>query len=183
MDKLKKIYKRFFFGEKNKLNLYILIAGIIVAIIFVSEFVEKKPDKKKKVTHSHEEVVYDDLEERLSGILSEIDGAGRVKVMITYEETSEKIPLSDKTNKSLTTEENNSGSLGRKQIQTDTSDKTVILSEGGGTNDVFVSKEIYPKVRGVIISCSGAPGDGVKAEIVNAVSCVLGVAIHKIAVF
>lgn len=73
MKDLKKLLK----NRNNRLMLVILIIGII--IIILSAGFEDNSDKSQAVDS------YGREEERLSGILSEINGAGRVLVMISYE--------------------------------------------------------------------------------------------------
>lgn len=72
MAEIKKLLK----NRNNRLMLVIFIIGIGI-ILFSSAF-----DGAERKTESG----YGE-EERLSGILSEIDGAGEVSVMISYEET------------------------------------------------------------------------------------------------
>ncbi len=74
MVELKKLLK----NRNNRLMLVILIIGAV--IIILSAGFDGNPDKGQ-VTDS-----YAREEERLSKILSEINGAGRVLVMISYED-------------------------------------------------------------------------------------------------
>ncbi len=74
MSDLKKLLK----NRNNRLMLVILIIGIIILIL--SAGFEDNSDKGQADDSPIRE------EERLSGILSEINGAGSVSVMIAYEE-------------------------------------------------------------------------------------------------
>ena len=73
MSELKKALK----NRNNRLMLVILIIGIV--IIIFSSLSDNKPDTPGQDKYIGEE-------EQLSEILSEINGAGRVSVMISYED-------------------------------------------------------------------------------------------------
>lgn len=75
MSEIKKLLK----NRNNRSMLVILIIGITI-ILFSSMFADKENDKED--TH---QLIGE--EERLSEILSQIRGAGRVSVMITYKST------------------------------------------------------------------------------------------------
>lgn len=73
---LKKLLK----NRNNRVMLVILIIGIVI-IMFSNLFTDKESEASRTPKGNEGE------EERLSEILSEIDGAGRVSVMISYEQT------------------------------------------------------------------------------------------------
>lgn len=75
---IKKLLK----NRNNRMMLVILIIGIVI-IMFSSLF----ESKSNKASQSAEDYVGE--EERLSAILSEINGAGSVSVMISYESSEE----------------------------------------------------------------------------------------------
>ena len=129
--------------------LVILIIGIVIIAISGSIPSEKKTEElPAAVTDVQGE------EERLSEILSQIDGAGRVSVMISYAGTAEKELAGE--------------SEGRAYIS-------------GG--DVVVKKETYPAVRGVIVIADGAGNSQVKQKIMEAVTAVTGAAANHVCVY
>ena len=79
MSELKKLMK----NRNNLLMLVIFIIGIV--IIILSSGIEKNKDKISQATNN-----YIGEEERLSEILSQINGAGTVSVMISYEDCNDK---------------------------------------------------------------------------------------------
>ena len=84
--------------EKNKKLVYvILIIGVI--LLSLPSFLPQK-----EAEPSRETVVNERLEERLSDIISEISGVGKVKVMITYKSTSEKRVAKDKNTRNSANE-------------------------------------------------------------------------------
>lgn len=140
-DIIKKLKKR-----NNIAMLIILIIG--AAIIAFSSGSGGKTEVSEYTANSGEE-------ERLEEILSEIEGAGQVSVMISYESTMEKDIAYDGNN-----------------------DRAV--TSGG---DVMVKREIYPKVKGVIVISDGADIPSVKQAIKEAVTAVTGAGANRVCVF
>lgn len=79
MSELKKLMK----NRNNRLMLVIFIIGII--IIILSSGIDTGGDKASQATNNNI-----GEEERLSEILSQINGAGSVSVMISYEDCNSK---------------------------------------------------------------------------------------------
>ena len=118
----------------------------------------------------------------LEEILSNINGVGKVKAMITYSETSKTIPVYNEESSEQNTEETDSEGGTRKITQTDTK-KEVIYEENGNEKTLITQSVISPTVEGAIITAEGAGDVTVKANIIQAVSAVTGLSTHKIQVF
>lgn len=146
---------KFLKNKNNRLLLVILIIGVV--IMAVSGGVkEAKPsvdtDTKKE-------------EAELSRILSKVDGAGKVDVMITYYGTSEKdIAYETKTN----------SSDGTKSSE----DKKAVMSGG----EPMVVRETYPRVKGVVITAQGAGNEKVKQRLTEAVIAALDIPEYRICI-
>lgn len=125
-------------------------------------------DNKEKVTVSNAQTVKtEDEGERLADILSQIDGAGEVSVMITYYSSAEKdIAYETKT-------------ASREDKSEESEDKKAVMADG----EPMVVKEVYPKVKGVIVTADGAGNAAVKAAISEAVAASLDVPAHRICIF
>ena len=109
------------------------------------------------------------LETRLEGILSEIRGAGRVNVMITYDNTSQIVCAEERESSE---DETGSNVLSR----------PAKISGSGGENPIILT-ELKPKIRGVIVIAEGAVDFSVKNKLVLAVSTVLGIDQNRVEVF
>lgn len=106
-------------------------------------------------------------EKRLAGILSEIEGAGRVSVMITYYSSAEKnIAYETKT-------------ASREDKSEESEDKRAVMTDG----EPMVVKEVYPKVKGVIVTAEGAGSAAVRSAISEAVAASLDVPAHRICIY
>ncbi len=162
---------------KNKKSMEIIIAVIIIAIIaviFISTLAPPKTEETISGTQSVEQ-----LETKLEGILSEIAGAGNVRVMITYETDKEMVPAMD-TQKQYTTNENLEGGA-VSQSETESSRPVTIQQQSGA--DPVVITEIQPVVRGAVIVAEGAGDPKVKMDLLLAAQTVLNISPSQVDVF
>lgn len=122
------------------------------------------------------------LASNLEDILSNINGVGNVKVMITYAETSTTIPVYNEESTEENTEETDSEGGTRTVTQTDVR-KEVIYEEQDGNKSLITQKITSPEIEGAIITAQGADNAEIKTSIIQAVEAVTGLPTHKIQVF
>ncbi|NSW91350.1 MAG: stage III sporulation protein AG [Firmicutes bacterium] len=123
------------------------------------------------------------MEEKLESILSQIAGAGKVSVMITYVSGSEKVPAYDtRRSENDTHEEDNSGGS-RIITQRDIEEKIAYEEVQSGTKKPIILKEKSPEVKGVVVVADGANEPVVKENLVRAVQTLMDVPPHKVQVF
>ena len=151
---------------KNKNNRIIFIIFIIGVVLVLTAQHHKDTDSGVSVPALTAANVQDE-EVRLAEMLSQIEGAGRVSVMITYESGTEK-SLAYETK---TSSRENSGERSE--------DRRAVTSGG----EPMVVKEVYPQVKGVIVAADGADSASVKAAIREAVTASLGVGAHRVCIF
>lgn len=120
------------------------------------------------------------LEKRLEELLSRIHGAGRVQVMLIFQDTGQRIPEKDVKRESSSDIGNgaDSGTGGRTQEQWSQSETTVL--ESGQTP--WVARELLPQVSGIAVVAEGADQPAVKAEISHSLEALFGLPAHKIEV-
>lgn len=187
-EKFKEISKKI--TDKKYMNnlLIIFIVGIIILIatsIFNGDNSKKEVESKESYEKKTSEIKFQEdysqlLEERLMNILSEIKGVGKVKVMITLEETIEKIPATNSTkNNEKTSEKDSQG--GVREINRE--DSNIEIATKGSDGSVVVLKEIQPEVKGVIVVAEGADDIEVKEKLYQAVKTVLGVSGNRVEVY
>lgn len=125
----------------------------------------------------------DNTESKLENILSQISGVGKVKVMLTYSQSSTTLPIYNENIKlSNTTEDDGDG--GTRTISEDNSQKEVIYKErSDGTKEPITQSILSPKIEGAVIAAQGADNDDVKVDIIQAIEAATGLATHKIQVF
>jgi len=120
------------------------------------------PEFGSTKTENQTSQAYDEYsdEERLSEILSTVNGAGKVSVMITYFGTS---------SYDLSFEEKNSDT---------TKERSAILDNG----TPFIKGKTYPTVKGVIIVSKGANLPSVRESLTSAASAILNVPSYRVCV-
>lgn len=194
-EKLKKIFLKNDGNNKKKIEnilVFIVILAItIVAINYIwnGDETSKSSNEVPEAENSNSVVqvstdsFYDENEEKLANILSNIEGVGKVKVLLTYSQTSTSIPLyNENLRESNTTETDSSG--GSRTVAESDSEKEVIYKEdSSGNREPVTQSVISPQIEGAIITAEGADNAEVKSAIVQAVEAATGLATHKIQVF
>lgn len=194
-EKLKKIFSKNDGNNKKKIEnilVFIVILAItIVAINYIwnGDKTSKSSNEVPEAENSNSVVqvsthsFYDENEEKLANILSNIEGVGKVKVLLTYSQTSTSIPLyNENLRESNTTETDSSG--GSRTVAESDSEKEVIYKEdSSGNREPVTQSVISPQIEGAIITAEGADNAEVKSAIVQAVEAATGLATHKIQVF
>lgn len=182
--------------DKKKIienSIIVLIIGAIIIIASGSLFKKKEDTTKTRgieVDNTIETsakcntIDYNsDLEKNLASILTKIEGAGEVDVMITYIHGSEIVPAYEiKENENESTEKDSAGGA-RSTIQHDYESKIAYQDEQGGIKRPIVIKNTYPTIKGVVVVAEGANSPIVKEQISRAVQVLMDLPIHKVQVF
>lgn len=190
MNIFNKLFKRNEEG-KPEIKSTVVIAAIVIAVFF-SVFGrravnpgEKPADNKEKTTAAEENInningYFAETEQRLKTILSGIDGAGDVDVMIYYNNTGEKVVASDNKEKN---EKSGRGKGGEEVFESaDTREESTVLYGQGNSEKPFVTEEKLPKPGGVLVLAEGAKNEKIKYEISEAVRALLGIPPNRIRV-
>ena len=164
--------------------LILVLAGILILIIALpTDTKEKKQAEEAKENISKEnntmEASKDEIERKLEDILEKIDGAGDVKVMITYQDSGTQVVEKDKNTSENSLEESDSTGGVRSTKEQQLQESTVYEDADAG-NTPFVSKELLPKVDGILIVASGGDNQKVKQNISEAVLALFQVEAHRI---
>lgn len=160
------------FYKKNKLVLLMVVIGIALLLIPSSGKKEQKPEKVQQSALSDEDYA-DNMEKKLEELLSMVEGAGQVRVMLTLQIGSRTQYHSDVQTTTDKGGENN---------QTSEERKTVILSEGSAYDKAAISAVEYPQFQGALVLCEGAGRSAVKLNLINAVSALTGLSSSQITV-
>lgn len=143
--------------KKYKFVILILVLGI--ALMLIPGTAEKKEETP---VASQPETQTESLDKQLSEILSNIQGAGRVQVMLTTKAGEQTVYQTD-------------------QPSTDRQD-TVIITDDNRAQSGLVQQVISPTYRGAIVLCQGADSASVCLAIKEAVSKVTGLDSSQISV-
>jgi len=168
--------------RKNIENLSIFLVGVVIVIIAGSYIFTD--DEVVTVSENAVTDIFDAdvFENKLAKILSEIDGAGEVKVMISYQTGIETVPLLDTKDSNTVTEESDSDSA-RRTEQNSIETSIIFNQEKSGNKVPYISKTIMPIVEGVIVTCDGGGDEVVKSNVIKAVTVITGITANKVQVF
>ena len=163
----------------------VFVAGIIgILLLFLSSFIGgKSPSGKTEATSSDATGQYvENMENELTGIVSELLGDKNVSVMITLKSGIQYIYAGEtKTDTGLS--EDKSGSDSLKKEQSDTNEQTyIIVKDSDGNEQPLLITEVMPQVKGVVVICSGGDDKNVQQTVQNAVVTVLDISENKVCV-
>lgn len=142
---------------------------IIVCMLGLGVVMLMGGGNSSKTAVKREDVSTVSINRELEKILSQVEGAGKVKVLINYNQSGEKIlayDMESNINEKESGKENNSKS----EVVYDGNKMPVIL------------KEYMPKVEGVIIVAQGGNIENVKNQLIAGTVALLGIEQHKIEV-
>ena len=147
----------------NKKIQYLIIGVFLVIIIFV--FLFGNIENSSQTLEKNDEIInyVNGLENKLSGALSEVSGAGKVSVVITIESGMETVLAMQST-----TKKNADGQI---EVQT-----TPVMVNG----KTVELKQLYPKIKGVLIVAEGANSIGVMTKIQQATMSLFDIEINQI---
>lgn len=147
-------------------NLVLMILVAVVIVLASSFFKTQSPTSAAANLTEKDEVVKDNnlfvlndyesqLENKLKTTLEEIQGVGRVQLMIYFESGEESIPaVNINDSKSLTKENDTAG--GERNITQENNGRTVVMSNNGNANEPLIVKKYKPTITGVCVVAEGA---------------------------
>ncbi len=184
MDKQK--LKDIFTNDK-KLKLVVLIGLAGILLIFLSQFSffgSKKTsaaDKNSASSYETLESYSKELESKIHSLVSSIDGAGEVKVMVTFESDAEYV-YANEEKKNTDKTEDRSGSDAQKIQEKEDVQQTLITVQGENGEQALLKTTIQPKVKGVVVVCSGGDNAVVQERISDALTTALDIDYNKVCV-
>jgi len=121
------------------------------------------------------------LEEKLEGVLEEMEGVGKVKVMITLSDNGQSIVEKDTVDVSNTVKETDSSGGSRDTFSREFTAETVQVENENGTYP-YVGKEILPTIEGIVVVAEGGGNAMVVSQISKAAMALFPIEAHKIIV-
>ena len=152
--------------KKYRWVLLVLLVGFLL-MLFPGE---KTMQQSTPLSKEKAEPIQPGLAEKLEQILSQLDGAGKVRVLLTEESGQQTI---------YQTERNDRRTGESEEIRRD----TVILTQADRSQAGLVSRVDPPRYLGAVVLCQGADKATVRLAIVDAVSTVTGLGSDKISVW
>ena len=151
--------------DKYKYVLLVLAAGLILLLWPSGEREKPAPES---AGGGAEEFDLAALEEKLSQVLSQVEGAGKVTVALTVRSGTERVPLTDRSTSS-------------RERESQVEEKTVVVNTGSGQQAV-VRLERAPVFQGAVVVCPGGDQAEVRLLLTQAVSSLTGLGADRITV-
>lgn len=159
----------------------LIVVGILLT--YLPKGTKEKPLEDKQVVtvnSQKEELTYEELlEKRLEALLGQMEGAGKVEVMVTTSTSKEKVLASEVVHNTSDTQEMDGSGGTRSTKKTDEQNKVVMQSG----NSPYVVKENRPTIEGVVVMTEGGNDAVVRENIMKAVKSLVSIGENKISVF
>ncbi|AQS58497.1 hypothetical protein [Desulforamulus ferrireducens] len=138
---------------------------------------QEQQTREQRAMASEEEY----LANKLCSMLEEVEGAGKVKVTVRLDtSTQTEYAVNKSMGKKTTQEKDQSG--GTRVLTEDTDTDQLVLVTRNGEETPVMSREIAPSIAGVLVVAEGAHDPRVKAQLFRATQVALGVESHKVIV-
>lgn len=145
---------------------YVLGVAVLGIVLMLLPSGSKESVESEKMQDPFDRIA---LQREMEDILKAIDGAGRLRVMLSVSSGSELELAQDVT----------------AQKETESSSRktqTIVLGVGSGRQEIVVTKSVYPRITGALVVCEGAGNASVRLDLVNAVGALTGLSADKISV-
>jgi stage III sporulation protein AG len=146
---------------------WIILLAVVGAVLLVLPGIWN--DSEDGDTDSDTAILYSEaLEEKLERLCCSIDGVSFARVLVTLDGGSEYVYAENTESR-------------KSSDSTNTARDYLIIEGKSGSSPVVIS-EIYPKIRGVAIVCTGGDEPVMREKIVSLVSAALGISSNRISV-
>lgn len=168
------------FLKSGKGQKCIVAAGLLgMALILLSEFWPEK-NQTSEVPKASPAVSAEEyaakVEEKLSSIITNVEGVGGCRVMVTLENGVEYVYASEQKTGSDRVEDNS------KLSQKDDSEQSVIIVDTENGREGLLVTEIQPTIKGVMVVCQGGGSEEVRQRVTEAVTTVLNITSKRVCV-
>jgi len=122
------------------------------------------------------------IQNNLKNTLQQIDGVGKVEVMMSFESGEEHVPavnVNDTTNS--TEEKDNEG--GTRNTTQKNNGSTVVITNNGSKSEPLIVKTYNPKILGVCVVAEGAENKVTELRISKAITDLFGLSEDKVNVY
>ena len=154
--------KEFFY--KNRAVALVVLVGVLLMLLPTGKSEAQQPQRQETVSEPRE-----NLETRLEQILSQVSGAGNVRVLLTQERGETSVYQLDR-------QEVTDGD--RREIRQD----TITVTGSDRQQEGLLTQVEAPRYRGAVIVCQGGDNPTVRLSVVEAVSGATGLPSNRITV-
>lgn len=176
------IKEQFFTVLKSKPKIIVIIGVIGIALIFLSVFFEKSPEKTVSTDVKITAEEYSSgLEKKLSEQISDVVG-GDVKVMITLESGIEYVYASESKNNESEVEDAYSNKNQKSQKEKQVQNSYITCKDENGNEVPLIVTEIMPNVKGVVVACKNGDNEVIGSAVKSLVTTALDISDSKVCV-
>ena len=167
--------------KENRAKLITAAGIIILVLILVSEMGSSCETQETAVqsTGFDCEAYAQSVEAKLCELVSDIDGAGEVRVLVTLQNSEEYIYASDTKLNSDSSEDRDTNGSTSTDTRSD-SEESVIIVDGENGREALVRTMLLPTIGGVVVLCEGADDEVVCRRITEAVTTALGITSRRV---
>ena len=175
---------REFITSGKRVKLIVALGVIGIALILLSDIL---PEGKKSVEPVQTEqtdfyAVADALEERLTGIISGIEGVGKAKVLVMLESGVRYVYAQETKTSSDSSSDGGAGQEQKTRSSGSAEEKYIFVEDENGRRRALLITTVEPVVKGVVIICEGADSAKVKLRVMNAVTVALGISSARVSI-
>lgn len=166
--------------KKKKENMIFIVVILVVLLISINYILSdtKKEQKEteienntsKQVDNNSKAQSPNDLEERLTQIINQVEGISDVSLIINYKDSGQSEYVFN--TKETIAEEGNVLNM----------EKEVAYNESSGQKSAIKTSQNNPQIEGVIIVARGIENSNNKQKIQSAIASLLGIASYKVQV-
>ncbi|MGI6265393.1 MAG: stage III sporulation protein AG [Acutalibacteraceae bacterium] len=167
--------------SEGKAQKWIVAAGVLgMALILLSEFWPSSQPAGAAPSADVDDYAVR-LEERLTGLIETVAGAGKCRVLVTLENGVQYVYATQQRANSQSTED--TGDVSSRISRQDDTEESVILVESAdrGREGLLVTA-IEPTVKGVVVVCEGGDDEQVREQIERVVTTALNVSARRVCV-
>ncbi|MDD3894318.1 MAG: hypothetical protein PHU36_04780 [Syntrophomonadaceae bacterium] len=167
---------------KSKKSRYIIIIAICLGLLALVWDTSPGVDSNQAVNETAQPIinsnsVKEQLTRELGSILSQIEGAGQVKVSITLSSDGEKNYASNITEEKSDITEADTGGGEKRSIEIKSA-RELAVSSG---NPLLIENK-FPEVIGVLVVAEGAENPAVREKLMAATATLLNIPAHKVSI-
>ena len=162
-------------GEKKipKKTLALIVGAVVVlGLLLFGEFLPQESEITEDKAISSEDYIRK-TEKNLEKLLGDIDGAGKVKVMLTIDNCYENVYAKKYDTKAQKTE---------KETENELSEEYIIVKKGSNNEECLVVKVYEPTIKGVAVISEGADSIKVKTAITDTVCALFDISTAQVSV-
>jgi stage III sporulation protein AG len=171
------LFGNLFFGKEDASTLNASIPAMTQQESETPVFNQKDGDNVPSTISDYEA----SFESQMTEALEEIIGVGKVNVVVNVDATEKKVLQKNVSTSTQTTEETDKEG-GKRSVTDGSKEEQVVMSRKGSDEHPIVLETKKPVIRGVLVVAQGAENIHVKQMILEAVTRVLDVPQHKVAV-